>query len=237
MTQGKRQHAEIVVFKTRIKGRELCVWGALSHTGAWALVLVEEHSGPNVHWLAGGRRGIAELSVFLAAFVLLLAGLGAGRAAAQVVNGDFAAGGASLRFGAGYAPLDGLALAVGIDASVAGGEVIRSDGTDSGLGAWSIGPLVDWYPNAQGPLHVDLAVGYAVAGFMSGSRNGGGGGGTSDGGLGGAGIGGHTGVGYTFRSGGVGLGPMLSVSALHTENSHATLNAFGAALLIQGVVL
>ena len=92
MTQGKRQHAEIVVFKTRIKGRELCVWGALSHTGAWALVLVEEHSGPNVHWLAGGRRGIAELSVFLAAFVLLLAGLGAGRAAAQVVNGDFAAG-------------------------------------------------------------------------------------------------------------------------------------------------
>ena len=155
----------------------------------------------------------------------------------SVVDGDFAAGGASLRFGVGYAPLDGLALAVGIDASVAGGEVIRSDGTDSGLGAWSIGPLVDWYPDAQGPLHVDLAVGYAVAGFMSGSRNGGGGGGTSDGGLGGAGIGGHTGVGYTFRSGGVGLGPMLSVSALHTENSHATLNAFGAALLIQGVVL
>lgn len=93
MTIRKRQHAEIVVSKMRIKGRELCVWGALSHTGAWALVLVEEHSGPNVYWLAGGRGGIAELSVFLAAFVLLFAGLGAGRAAAQVANGDFASGG------------------------------------------------------------------------------------------------------------------------------------------------
>ena len=93
MTQGKRQHAEIVVFKTRIKGRELCVWGALSHTGAWALVLVEEHSGPNVYWLAGGRGGIAELFVFLAAFFFLFTVLGAGRASAQVINGNFASGG------------------------------------------------------------------------------------------------------------------------------------------------
>ncbi len=92
MTQGKRQHVKIVVCTFRIKGRELCVWGALSHKGAWALVLVKEHSGPNVYWLAGGRGGIAELSVFLVAFLFLFAWPGASRAVAQVVNGDFASG-------------------------------------------------------------------------------------------------------------------------------------------------
>ncbi len=146
---------------------------------------------------------------------------------------EISGGGGALLFAMGYAPADGLAVALEVGASITHAEVRVPDGSRDFFSVWSAGALVDWYPRPSGPVHLQLGLGYTVSTFLAGGTDHGGGQ-KSQPGLGGDGVIGRAGVGYVFRSGSAfELGPLLSLSTLRTSNAAATTEASGVALLLQ----
>ncbi len=113
------------------------------------------------------------------------------------------------------------------------GEVREPDGSVNTLATWSAGALIDWYPRAADPVHLEFGFGYVVSGFLFASSDDIGGAASAPG-LGGAGVVGHAGVGTTWHSrAGFDWGPLIDFSELSTSNASARTNARATALLMQ----
>ncbi|HMR04475.1 MAG TPA: hypothetical protein PKA88_01840 [Polyangiaceae bacterium] len=149
------------------------------------------------------------------------------------IHEDFSGGGGDLRFAIGYAPSEGLAVAVRVGTSLTDAEVRVPDGSRDIFTVWSAGALIDWFPFASVPAHLELGLGYTVTTFLAGGTDSGGGQ-DSRPGLGGDGAVGRAGVGYLFaRSADFGIGPLLAVSTLRTRNATTRTAGNGIALLLQ----
>lgn len=146
---------------------------------------------------------------------------------------DFSGYGGDLQFALGYAPAEGLAVAVRVGSSLTDAEVRVPDGSRDVFTVWSAGALIDWFPFASVPAHLELGLGYTVSTFLAGGTD------HTEGqtnrpGLGGDGVVGRAGAGYLFGSrSGFGLGPLLAVSTLRTRNPATRTAASSIALLLQ----
>jgi hypothetical protein len=134
----------------------------------------------------------------------------------------------------GYALSPGLALGLEVRGSLY--PSLTSTGLPyTGLDVLLLGyagPVVDWYPDASRPLHVEMGAGGVIADF---------GGGQDD--IGAAdnivnlgelqqmvGVGAHAGVGYMWRtSGGFDYGPSIRAEWTHFTSEHATSDVFAVA--------
>ncbi len=146
----------------------------------------------------------------------------------------FSGVGAEVDLAAGWAPLDGLAIALeGRGILQMTGEAKFAHSTLSYLSLQSYGGLVDYYPFPTGPIHVELGAGYAINEYES----------EEDTNLAPGtivvhsddmtGVLGHTGVGYEWRAKtGFQVGPLLDVWVTRLASKEGRTTARGLTLMI-----
>lgn len=152
----------------------------------------------------------------------------------------FTSGAVGADLAAGFAPTSGLAIAIeyGLLAQDLGDTAFPHT-TLSTLLLSHVGPLVDWYPDASGPMHLEVGAGYAWGGFsgdesgvpaddnvvrmddLNRSR----------------GLFGQIGCGYVVRVGGFDLGPLLRTYATRLASPHGETDSVGFGLWLTATSL
>lgn len=141
---------------------------------------------------------------------------------------------------AGFAPTPGLVFAAeyGLLAQDLG-EAAFPHTTLNTLLLTHVGPLVDWYPSARGPVHLELGVAYAW-GVFSGDESGV----PADENIvrmddlnRSRGIFGHLGCGYAVRTGGFDVGPMLRTFGARLTSPHGEIDTVGVGLWLSATSL
>lgn len=142
--------------------------------------------------------------------------------------------GAEVDLAAGWAPLDGLAVALeGRGILQMTGSAKLPHTTLSNLSLQTFGGLVEYYPFARGPLHVDFGAGYARTEYVSEEEAN-----LSPGTIvvhadDMTGVLAHTGVGYDWRAKtGFQVGPVLDVWVTRLTSDEGRTTARGVSLLI-----
>ncbi len=142
--------------------------------------------------------------------------------------------GPDLRAALGYAPANGLAVALelrGFALALGGARFPYS--SMSFFALWSVGAGVDWYPEPAGPVHLGLGAGYA-RGALGGSTES----------IGAAdnidvdwlvdGPIGHAVLGYTVRAGSTfGYGPLADVTAFRLTSDDARVTGACVTLALE----